>query len=170
MRQIEGLLCQLHRLLDGGRGEDQHPVVAVAAAAGGLIVVALRGLDGTETGAAANHVHDDAGQFCADDIADAFLLQGDSRTGGGGHDPRAGTGRAVDHIDRGDFALRLQETAALNLRQTLGHIFRDLVLGGDGVTEEEAASGLDSGLGNGFVPLHEHFLTHGFASSFIFPP
>jgi hypothetical protein len=46
----------------------------MAAAAGSLEIVRLGRLDTAKTGAAAHHVYDDAGQFGADDIADAFLL------------------------------------------------------------------------------------------------
>ena len=169
VRQVKCFLCQFHCFLNGRGSQHQHPIVAVSAAAGRLIVVALGRLDRTQSGAAAHHVYDNAGQFRAHNIADAFLLQGDSRAGGRGHNPRSGAGRAVDHIDGGNFALRLQETAALNLRQPLGHVFRDLVLRGNGIAEEEAASCLDRGFGDGFISLHEHFFTHGFASSFISP-
>ena len=82
---------------------------------------------------------------------------------------RAGACRAINHIDGRDLALRLQEAAALHLGQALGHIFGYLILGGDGIAEEEAAPGLDGRLSDRLVPLHKHFLTHG-AVLLTFPP
>ena len=61
---VKGLLYEVHGLLDIGGGEDQGAVVAVAAAAGGLEVIALAGLDGTQTRTTAHTVDDDGGQFC----------------------------------------------------------------------------------------------------------
>ncbi len=78
---VEGDAHEVDALLDGGGGKDDEVVVTVAAALGGLEVVRLAGLDGAEAGAAAHHVHDDAGQLGAGYVADALLLQGDS--GGG---------------------------------------------------------------------------------------
>ena len=169
VRQVEGLLGEFHRLLHGGGSQHQHAVVAVTAAPGGLIVVALCGLDGTQAGAAAHHVHDNAGQLRAHNIADAFLLQGNSRRRGAGHAASASARRAINHIDGRDFALRLQEASALQLGQALGHIFGNLVLGGNGVAEEKAASGLDGRLSDRLVHFHKHFLTHG-AVLLTFPP
>ena len=163
--QVEGLLGQLHGLLHGGGGQHQHAVVAVSAAAGGLIVVALGRLNGAQAGAAAHHVDDDAGQLGAHDIADALLLEGNAGAGGGGHAARTRARRAVHHVDGCDLAFRLEEAAALDFRQPLGHIFGNLVLGRNGVAEEEPASGLDGGLSDGLIALHEHFLTHGAESS-----
>ena len=132
-------------------------VVAVAAAPGGLIVVALGGLDGAQAGAAAHHVHDDSGKLCTAHVGDAFLLQGDSGGGGGGHNPHATAGSAVDHVDGGNLGLSLNKAAA-HLRQVQGEIFRNLVLRGDGIAEEVFAAGANGGLGNGFVAFPQLFL------------
>ena len=51
---VEGLHGQIHHLLHGSGGKDEHAVVAVPAAAGGLIVVRLGGLDAAKARAAAH--------------------------------------------------------------------------------------------------------------------
>ena len=142
---------------DGG-GKDGHAVVAVSAAAGGLIVVRLGGLDGAEARAAADDVDDQAGKLRAGDVADALLLEGHARAGGAGHGARAGAGRAVDHVDGRDLALGLDERAA-HLGQALAHILGDLALGRDGVAEIVAAAGLHGGFRDGLVALH-HLSVH----------
>ena len=129
-------------------------VVAVAAALGALEVVALGGLDVAETGAAAHDVEDHAGQLGAGAVGNALLLQADSGAGGRGDDARAGTGGAVHHIDRRDFALGLEE-ASSDLGHAGGHVLRDLGLRGDGVAEEETCAGANGGLGDRFGPLHK---------------
>ena len=153
VRQVEALDGEAGHLLHGGGGQDDHAVVPVTAALGGLEVVGLAGLDAAQAGAAPLDVHHEGGHVGTGYVAQALALQGNSRAGGGGHDPHPGGGGAVDHVDGGDLALRLEEHAA-----DLGHLFRhvggDLRLGGDGVAEVVAAARPDGGLRDGFVALH----------------
>ncbi len=97
------------------------------AAAGCLIVIRLCGLNGTQAGAAAHDIDDYARKLRSGDIADTLLLEGDSRPGRTGHRARAGSSRAVDHIDRRDFAFGLQKDAA-DFGEPPGHIFGDFAL------------------------------------------
>ena len=60
---------------------------------------------------------------------------------------------AQEHIDGGDFALRLDKGPS-GQGQMPGHVFRDFVLGGNGITEIKAASGGNGPHGDGFVPLY----------------
>ena len=56
-------------------------IVAVSAAAGCLEIVTLGGLNGAETGAAANHINNDTGKLSACNIGHTFLLKADSGAG-----------------------------------------------------------------------------------------
>ena len=156
---VKCLLDEVHRLLHIGGGEDQRPVIAVAAAAGGLIVIALAGLNGAQARTAAHAVDDDAGQLGAGDVCNALLFQADAGGGGRGHGPHAGAGGAVHHVDGRNLRLRLQEHAA-RLGQMGGHILRDLALRRDGIAEEAVAAGADGGLGDGFISFPKFFF-HG---------
>ena len=151
---VESDLHEVDGLLHGGGGEDDETVITVAAALGGLEVVALAGLDGAEAGAAAHDVHDDAGQLGGGYVADALLLEGHAGGGGAGEDARAGAGSAVDHVDGADLALGLQEAAA-DLRHARGHVLGYLRLRGYRVAEEVAAAGADRGFSYGFAALHK---------------
>ena len=165
---VKGLLRQRHSLLHRAGRQHAHAVVAMTAAARGLVVVALRGLNAAQAGAAAHHVDDDAGQLSAHDVADALLLEADSGRGGAGHHAPARAGRAVDHVDGRDLAFGLQKAAA-HLGHALGHVFGNLILGRDGIAEKEAASGLDGSLGNRLVALQELFHGLSFLPCAIFP-
>ena len=157
--QVKCLLCQIHSLLDVTGSQNDGAVVAIPAATGGLVVVALAGLDGAQARAAAHAVDDDAGQLGARHVADALLLQADAGRGGRGHGPHAGAGGAVHHVDGRNLRLRLQEHAA-RLGQMGGHILRDLALRRDGIAEEAVAAGADGGLGDGFISFPKFFF-HG---------
>ena len=168
VRQVKRGAHQVHRLLHVGRGKADQAVVAVSAAAGGLEVVGLRRLDGAKAGAAAHHVDHNKRELRAHRVGDALLLERDSRAGGRGHHARARAGRAVDHVDGADLGLGLQEAAA-HLGHALGHVFGDLVLGRDGIAEEEAASGEDGGFRNGLVALHKYLCHVGIALLIFLP-
>ena len=155
---VKGLGHQITGLLDGRGGVDHAVVIAVAAALGGLEVVALGGLDIAEAGAAAHHVDDNAGDLRGSAGGNAFLLQGDSGGGRGGHGSGAGAARAVDHVDGRQLRFGLQEAAAY-LGHPAGHVLGNIVLRGDGIAEEKAAARLDCGFGNGLATLHQ-FLSH----------
>ena len=163
-----GLVERVHHDVDGflhgGGSVGQQVIVTVAAALDALEVVALRGLDVAEAGAAAHDVQDHAGQLGAGAVADTFLLQGDAGAGGGGDGARAGTGSAINHVDGRDLALGLEE-AASDLGHTGGHVLRNLRLRSDGIAEEIASAGADGGLSNRFAALHK-LQCHNYCSSF----
>ena len=60
---------------------------------------------------------------------------------------------AQQHIDGGNLALRLDKGPS-GQRQVPGHVFRDVVLGGNGIAEVKAASGGNGPHGDGFVSLY----------------
>ena len=157
--QVEGEGGEVGHLLDGIRRQHEGAVVAVAAAFDDLVVVALLGGDVAEAGTGAHDVGDDAGEFRAGQVAEAFLHQADAGTAGGGHAAHAGRGAAVQHIDGGDFAFGLDEDSA-GAREVEGGGLGDLAGRGDRVAVEGAASGQDGGLDDGFIAFGELFL-HG---------
>ena len=129
-------------------------VVSVAAAFGGLEVISLRSLDAAEARAAAHHVENNSGKPCTGHIGNALLLEGNAGAGGGGDNALTGCSSAVYHVDGCNFALCLQETSS-DFRQTCGHIFRDLSLRSDRITEEETCAGTDGSFRNSFAALHK---------------
>ena len=129
-------------------------IVTVTAALDSLEVVALGSLDVAEAGAAAHDVDDQAGDLGACAVGDTFLLQGHTGAGRRSDDTGAGTGSAVYHVDSCNFALGLQEATA-DLGHTSSHVFRNLRLGSDGVTEEKACAGANSGFRDSFATLHK---------------
>ena len=104
---VKRLLHQIDRLLNRVGREDDETVIAVAAAAGGLIIIPLRGLDGAQPGTAAHHIDNDGGQLRAGHIGNPFLLEADAGAGRRGNGAGARAGRAVDHIDGGKLRLGL---------------------------------------------------------------
>lgn len=48
--QVKGFLHEVHHLLDAGRGQDNQPIVAVAAPSCRLEIIALGRLDGAQSG------------------------------------------------------------------------------------------------------------------------
>ncbi|MPN37126.1 hypothetical protein SDC9_184642 [bioreactor metagenome] len=114
---VERLLYEVHGLLNVGGSQNNGAVVAVAAAAGGLEIVALSRLNGAQARTAAHAVDDDGGQLSARKIGDALLLQGNAGGRGGGHGPHTGTRGAVHHVDGGHLRLGLDKDLAV-----LGHM------------------------------------------------
>ena len=151
---VKGKHHDVDGFLNGRRGIGQQVVVAVAAALDALEVVALRGLDVAEAGAAAHDVQDNAGELCTRAVADAFLLQADAGAGGRGDDACAGAGSAVYHIDCRNFAFRLEE-ASSDFGHTGGHVLGDFSLRGNGIAEEKACAGTNGGLCDRFASLHQ---------------
>ena len=150
-RQVNKVGHLLHRV----RRQYNDVVVAIAAAHGSLAIVALTGLNGAQTGAAALYVDNQGRNLSRRHVADTFLHQGNTRTGGRSHDSLARTSAAIEHIDGGHFAFGLQHhhTArfpGLQFRQCFQH-FR---LWGNGITEVTVASAADGCVGNGLVSLH----------------
>ena len=104
---VKSLHDHIRRLLNGGRCQDYQMIIPVAAALGGLEIVALGGLDAAEPGARADDIYNNAGKLRARDITDSLLLQADARAGRGRHHAGAGARRAIDHIDGRHFTLCL---------------------------------------------------------------
>jgi hypothetical protein len=152
--QIEGQDREVDGLLHRRRGQSDHPVIPVAAAADNLVVIPLGGRDVPQAGAAAHHVDDHAGHLRARDVGEALHHQADARTGGRGHHPGAGAGRAVDHVDGRDLALRLHEHPP-QLRHAPGHILQQLGLWGDGIPEIRLDAGPDGRLRHRLVALQQ---------------
>ena len=150
-------------LLHGIGREDDQLVIAVAAALDGLEVIALRRLNGTQTGPAALAIDDQARQLGACQITDTLGHQRNTGAGRRCHDALTGRSTAVDHIDGRNLGLGLQDDHAgglprLQLHQSLHH----LGLRRNGVTEITVAAVTDGGMGNHLVALHQlHlFLCH----------
>ena len=80
-----------------------------------------------------------AGQLACRDVAHALGHQGDARGRRGRETLHADTGRAVDHVDRGDLALGLHERAA-DLGQALDEVLRHLGLRRDRDNRRSACS------------------------------
>ena len=120
---------------------------------GGLEVVPLSRGDIAQARTPTDHVDDDRGQVGASEIRYAFHLEADAGAGGGGHGARAGRRGAVAHVNGRHFALCLDEDAP-HLRHVSCHIFQQLVLRRDWITEVGPAAGTDSGLGHSFISCH----------------
>ena len=80
--QIEAFDGQTGHLLHGGRCQDDHPVVTVTAASGGLEIVGLRRLDAAESRASALDVDHQRRHIGTGNVAQALSHQGDSGAGG----------------------------------------------------------------------------------------
>ncbi len=163
-RQGRGLVEDVHGLLEIGRGEHGHVVIAVTAAAGDLEIIRLAGLNAADAGAAAGNVEDDERHLGGAKKAEALLHQGDAWGGGGNEHASPGSARAIGHVDRAQLAFRLHE-GTTPLGQLFGHIFGYLALGGDGIAEIEATAAPHGGFGKGLVALHQNLLRH-----FALPP
>ena len=163
--QVESVGHQVHHFLHGGGGQNQHMIIAVAAALGGLPIVGLCRLDAAQARAAPLHIDNQGGQVAAGNVRDPLGLQADAGRGGGGHGTDSRSGSPQHHVDGGHFGFRL-EIGAPYFGHPFGHIRRQFRLGRDGVTEEMAAARLDSGLGQGFVALHQYLFRH-FSHSFL---
>ena len=164
VRLVKGIIENVDCLLNGAGSVSQKLVVAVSAALDRLKIVALRSKYSAETGTAAHHVDDDAGQLGARYVGNALLLQAYAGAGAAGHGSRACTCRAVNHVDSRHFAFRLNEVSA-DLADSPAHVFGNFVLRGDGIAEEISAAASDCGFGNGFVALHQFFLAHYLSTS-----
>ena len=157
--QVKCLCGQGSHFLYGRGRQNQQPQIPVTNTAGSLIVVGLRGLNTAEPRAAALHIDDQTGQVTSGDIGDPFALQGNPGRGGGGHNTGTACRSAHGHIDGGHFTFRLQAQPA-HLGHPLCHIFCNFRLGGDGITEVVQTTGGNGGFCDGFVPLHQNFLSH----------
>ena len=143
-------------LLHGIGCEDDQMVVAVAAALDGLEIIALRRLDRTQSRTAALAVDDQTRELGAGQITEPLGHQRNAGTRRRGHDPLAGSGASVDHVDRRHLRLGLQHDHAgrlpgLELHEGLHH-FR---LRRNGVAEITVATVADRSMGDHFVALHQ---------------
>jgi hypothetical protein len=146
----------LHRV----GGQHDHVEIAVAAAFAGLEIVALRRLDRTQARAAALAIDDQAGQLGARQVAQPLGHQADAGAGRGGHHPFSGRCAAVDHVDRRDLRLGLQNDHARGLPRFEFHEgFHHLRLRSDGVSEISVATVANGRMGDHFVAFHQfHFI------------
>ena len=83
-------------------------IVSVTAALAGLEVVRLTWLDGSEAGTSTHNVHDKGRKLGSSHIGQTFLHQADTRAGRRSHHPLSRAGSAIDHIDRRNLALSLE--------------------------------------------------------------
>ena len=107
VRQVKGLINQIHAFLNAGGGQNGDLGVAVIAAPGDLRVVRLTGLYTAHAGAAPADVQHHHGHLRRADEAQALLHQRQSGRAGGDEHSAAGSGGAVSHVDGGQLALRL---------------------------------------------------------------
>jgi len=124
----------------------------MAAIAGDLPVVALFRGDVAEARSGARDIDDDAGQFGSSKIADGFRHEADAWAGRGGHGSLARRGRAIDHVDGGDFTFSLQELPAAT-REVPRRGFQNLSGGRNRVAIERAAPGQQRPFHHRFVSL-----------------
>ena len=150
LKALDGQFCHL---LHRGGSENDHAEIAVSAALGSLEIVGLAGLNTAKSGTASLYVNHQCRQICSCKIGKSFAFEGDSGAGGGGHDSVSRRGNAVNHIDRSDLTLCLEEGAA-DLGHLFCHVCGDLGLGGDGIAEIMSASRMKRRLGDGFISLH----------------
>ncbi len=73
--EVEAEGHEVGHFLNGGRGEDDKVVIAVASAFCGLEIVALGGLDCAESGAAAHTVEDERRELGGGKVGYAFLFE-----------------------------------------------------------------------------------------------
>ncbi len=139
--------------------EDDELVVAVATALAGLEIVALRGLDRTQTRAAALAVDHQARKLGTGQVAQPLGHERDAGARRRGHHPLTGRGTAVDHIDRRDLRFGLEHHHArafprLELHEGLHH----LRLRSDRVAEITVATVANRRVGDHLVAFHQFYL------------
>ena len=122
------------------------------AAVDDLVVICLGRGNVAQAGPAAHHVHQHHGHFGAGNVGKTFHHQADAGAGGGGHDARAGAGRAVDHVDGAKLAFSLDEGTP-QFGHAPGHVFKQFGLRGDGVAKIGLHARPHRGFGDGFVAL-----------------
>ena len=157
--QREGQVDKVGHLLHRGRRQHDDVVVAVAAAARGLEIVALTGLDSSQAGAATLHIDNDAGYLGAGHIGNALLHERYAGARRGGQHPLAGASAAIEHIDGGHLALSLQDHHARGLPGLEGREgLNDFGLWCDGIAEEAIGPTPYGSAGKGLVAFHKHYV------------
>ena len=121
---------------------------------GELVVVALAGLDVAEARPAPHHIYNDDGHFGGGNVAEPLLHEADAGTAGAGHHPRPRGGRAINHVDGGDFAFGLEEDTA-EFDHSAGHVFQQFGLGGDGVAKIRLTARPHGRFGQGHVSFKQ---------------
>ena len=159
VRFVERFSHQVCHFLHGGRRKHEYLEIAMPQRLCRLPVIALRGLNSTQTRTAAHYIHDNAGKVGTSHVGHAFALQGNSRGGAGSHAANAGTCAAIHHVDRRDLALSLQKNAP-NLWHSLCHVRGNFSLRCDRITEKALAAGSYRGFCQGFVALHQISFHH----------
>ena len=122
-------------------------------------VLGTLGADGPLTAAeawtAALDVDDKRWKVGAREVGDSLGLERDARARARSHRAATSRGAAIDHVDRGDFAFRLEERAA-DLRHALCHVRRDFGLRRDRITKIMPATAAYRRLGDRLVALHQN--------------
>jgi hypothetical protein len=156
--QLEGLVGAVAHLLGRVGGEDDAVVAAVTGAVDDEIIVGLLRPDIAEAGAGALHVDHHRGQFGAGEIGEALGHQRQARPGGAGHHPGPGGGGAVEHGNRTDLALRLEEMAAAAGEQ-VGRGVGDFARRSDRIAEVVGGAAEQGPVHQGLVAFHQ-MLSH----------
>ena len=105
---VESSADEVDHLLDGAGSENKNMQIAVAGRSCRLPVIRLRGLDSAESGTAALDVDNDRRKIRTCHIRYTLGLEADSGRGRGSHRADTCGCRTENHIDGGDFALRLK--------------------------------------------------------------
>ena len=108
VRLIEGSADKIDHLLNGAGRKNENMQITVAGRSCRLPVIRLRGLDSAESGAAALDVDNDRRKIRTCHIRYTLGLEADSGRGRGSHRADTCGCRTENHIDGGDFALRLK--------------------------------------------------------------
>ena len=156
--QVHEVCHLLHR--SGSKHNDF--IVSISTAARRLIVVTLRGLNGSKSGTSSLDIDDETGDFGTCHIADSFLHQRDAGRGGGSHDSFSRSATSVEHVDGCHFALCLQHNHSGGFpRLNFGKRFEHFALRRDGIAKVAVTATSDGGVGNGFVSFQkENFFIH----------
>ncbi|MPN30668.1 hypothetical protein SDC9_178139 [bioreactor metagenome] len=128
-----------------------------------LVVVRLFRPDVAESGTAARDVHHQRRKFAARKVADSLLFEADSQPRTGGHAAPAVGGGSHDHVDGGDFALRLEEGSS-ELRETARRGVGDFAGRSDRIAEETFTARQQRAVDDGLVAFEQDpvGVFHGF--------
>ena len=168
--ELEGQVDEVGHLLHAVRGERDDVVVAITTAARSLEIVALRGLDGTQSGAATLHVYKHARQLGTSHVGNAFLHQGNTRRRRRGKHLLTCTGTAVDHVDGCHLALGLQHHHAGGLpRLQLGERLNHFTLRSDRIAEISVSTATNGCMGYRLIAFHQYnfFFCHLYSTFFL---
>ena len=145
---------QVGHFLHGVGRKHDGAIVAVATTLYHLVIIALLRSDVAKARPAARDVSNDTWELGARHVADAFLHEADAGSARCCHAANSGRRSAVEHIDGGNFALRLQEDAS-DLRHVEGSGLGYLAGRRNWISVERPAPGQDRALHDCFVALHQ---------------